>query len=546
MMLYKKTDKKLSPLFFLVLSLLLLTLSCLKKKQSPYVNYDLKKTLRYPLGAEPPTLDWNKSTDTTSSLVIQNIMEGLIEYDFSEDVVKIQGALAHTWTSSSNYKTWTFFIRDQAVWSDGVVLKAEHFIGGWERLLNPKTGAEYAYFLFPIKNARAYHEGRIKDFQEVGIQKGPKGELIVSLEKSLSYFPQLLTHPSTYPIRNDIIKTKKSLWTHPKNLVTVGPYQLTRWDHDRALILKKNSRYHGKKPQIEQVILYIIPEETTLLNLFTSGRLDVATPLPSRELSLLKKRKGYQSYPLLSLYYYGFNLESPALKDVAVRKAIAHSIDRKEIVQLLKGGQAPLKSWIPQGLFAHNPDVGLDFNPLKAQKILKESSYFRSSKPRSLQIYYNTTGDHKMVAENLQSQLKRHLNLEVELNTQEWKTYLQRLKTKKVEIFRLGWLADYPDPDNFMSLMTSFSDNNHTHWKNKKFDQLVLQARVSPNGLKRQALYDRAQKILLEEDVVVLPLFQAVKHVLVSSRVKKYPSNRMSEVKFKEMEIITPQQKGIQ
>ncbi len=512
-------------------------ISCLEKKQSPYTNYNLKNTLRYPIGSEPPTLDWNKSTDTTSSLIIQNIMEGLTRYDFSGDFVKVKGSLAHSWKSSSDKTKWTFYLKDSILWNDGKPLKVEHFIAGWERLLNPKTGSEYAYFLFPIKNARAYNQGKVKDFNQVGVKKGKSGELIVYLEKSLSYFPYLLTHPSTYPIRKDIIHEKKSLWTRPENIVTLGSYKLTQWDHDKALILKFNEKYHGPEPSIKQVILYIIPEETTVLNLFSSGLLDVAVNLPSRDIAFLKKRKEYKSYDLLSLYYYGFNVQAKSLQDVHIRKAIVHAISRKEIVKLLNGGQKPLKSWIPKGLFAYNSDIGLEFNPSKSKKILKEGGYLKSSQIPKIKIFYNTTANHKMIAENIQAQLKKNLNIDVELNNQEWKTYLQRLNTKAVEFFRMGWLADYPDPDNFMNLMTSFSDNNHTNWKNKKFDQLVLKAMVTPNGFQRKSLYDRAQKILLEEDVVVMPLFSSVAHTLVSSRIKKYPINIMSEMLFKKMEF---------
>jgi len=524
------------------ISVLYLCTSCLEKKHSPYTNYNLQNTLRYPIGAEPPTLDWNKSTDTTSALVIQNIMEGLINYDFSKDFVNVKAGLAYKWRSSSDNTRWTFYLRDSVFWSDGMVLKPKHFKDSWERLLNPKTGSEYAYFLFPIKNARAYNEGKIKDFNQVGVKIGNNRTLILHLEASLSYLPYLFTHPSTYPIRKDIIQKYKSVWTHPKHIVTLGSYQLARWDHDKALILKRNTSYYGKPAVIQKVILYIIPEETTILNLFRSGRLDVAVNLPSRELAFLKKRKEYRSYDLLSLYYYGFNVKAQSLKRIPIRKAIAHSIDRQEIVQLLNGGQKILKSWIPQGVFAYNPNVGLDFNPSKAKKILKDIGYLQSSQLPKIQLFYNTTDDHKMIAENIQAQLKKNLNIDIELNNQEWKTYLQRLKTKDVELFRLGWLADYPDPDNFMNLMTSFSDNNHTNWRNKKFDQLILQAMVIPNGIKRKTLYDKAQKILLEQDVVVIPLFSGVNHILVSSRIQKYPINVMSEVLFKNIKFI-PQTK---
>ena len=512
-------------------------MSACVKKQSFYTSHDLTETFRYPIISEPPTLDWSKSTDTTSSLIIQNIMEGLTEYDFSKGFVALKPALAKSWTNSQDKKIWTFSLKKNVLWTDGKALETQDFISAWERLLNPKTGSEYAYFLFPIKNAQEYNQGLIKDFKKVGVKIGPQGELIVELKKSLFYFPYLLTHPSTFPIRKDLISQKKSRWTEVQNIITLGPYKLSRWDHDKALILTKNNKYYGQKPSIKKVIIYIIPDETTIMNLYAGGLLDVARPLLSRDLPFLKKRKDHHTNSSLMLYYYGFNVSADALKNPKMRQAIVHAVNRNEIIKLLNRGDKALKSWVPEGLFAHNSQLGLDFNPKKAKELIKQMGYTDSSQIPKIQIFYNSTADHKMIAENIQAQLKKNIGLNVELNSQEWKTYLHRLKTKEVEMFRLGWLADYPDPDNFMNLMTSFSENNHTGWKNKKFDELILKAMTIEDESHRKNLYDQAQKILLEEETAVFPIFTTVSHLLISPRIKNFPLNVMSYILFKNIEI---------
>ena len=529
-LLFKK--KSLLFLFFLPF---LLPLFFLEKKKSPYTNYKLEETLRYPILAEPPTLDWSKSQDTTSSLIIQNLMEGLTEYDFSKDFVRIKPALAKSWTSSEDKKVWTFHLRKDVIWTDGKPLLAKQFLEGWERLLNPKTGSEYAYYLFPIKNAKAYNSGKIKDFSQVGVKVRSEWELEVTLEKGIFYFPFLLTHPCTYPIRSDIIKEFGSSWIEPENLASLGPYKLKAWEHDKALILEKSTSYYKEMEGPKKVIVYILPDESTIKNLYLSQKIDVATPLVSRELPIFKKRKDHRFHSILSLYYYGFQVEKPFVKNKNFRKAFIHSIDRSEIVKLLGKDQEPLKSFIPEGILGFNEKIGLGFDPKKAREFLKKSG-FDKNLPK-IHLFYNHTSDHKLIAENIQAQVKKNLGLTLELNSQEWKTYLQRLSTGEVEIFRLGWLADYPDPNNFMKIMISFSENNNTKWKNKEYDKLVLKAQSEENVSLRKAFYDEAQRILLEEEAVVLPLFSGKNHLLISPRIKNFPQNVMSQILFKDIRL---------
>ena len=508
--------------------------ACFSKKHSVYTNYNIETSFRYPLLSEPPTLDWNKSTDRESSFIIQNLMEGLTEYDFTGEKPSIKPALAESWTHSKDKKIWTFRLKKNIVWTDNEPLTAHHFFDSWERLLNSKTASEYAYYLFPIKNAKQYNAGQIKDFSKVGVKVLSETELQVELEKGIFYFPYLLTHTATFPIRKSLIEEKKSLWTEAENLITLGPYQLKKWEHDKALVLTENKLYYNKAPTFKNVIFYIIPDETTIMNLYKSGRLDVATPLVSRDLPFLIKRKDHHSFPVLSIYYYGLNTTHPFLKNPQLRQAIIHAIDREEIVQLLNRNNPVLRTWVPKGLFAYNPNIGLKFDLKKAKKLLGELD--PQLIPPKIGIYYNTSSDNKLIAENIQSQLKKNLGLNIELNNQEWKTYLKRLSTKEVEIFRLGWLADYPDPDNFMNILTSFSENNHTGWKNKNFDEWILKAMTMENTQERKELYDKSQKLLLEEEAVVFPIFSSVSHLLISPRIKNYPKNVMQYILIKNIE----------
>ena len=508
--------------------------SCIKKKISEWEKFPLSETFRFNMTSEPPSLDWNKATDSSSALILDNIMEGLTDYDFSKETVGLQPALAEKWGSTSDRKTWTFTIREGVKWSDGKDLTARHFLDSWERLLNPQTASEYAYFLFPIKNAQSYNEGSLKDFSKVGVSINQNGQLVVELNEGKNYFPYLMSHMSTYPIRKDIIqKYGENDWTKPQYIVTLGAYHLMKWEHDKQIILERNTNYHGNLAKIRNVIIYMIPDTTAVLNLFEMNRLDAISNLPSRELPFLRKKKEYREHGASSIYYYGFNTKKKPFHDVRVRKAFNLAIDKKEIIELLQGGQTVLGGWIPKGLFGYDSTLGLNFDPKTALSLLDLAGYKdRTQFPRVV-ISYNTNEDHKRIAENIQAQLKKNLNIQVELSNQEWKSYLYSLKTGEQEIYRLGWFADYPDPDTFMNLMTSYSDNNHTYWVNNRYDVLVDKASSLPNGETRLKLYLEAQNILTKEEVPVIPLYSSQSHWLISDRVSQFPLNVMSQIQFK-------------
>lgn len=514
---------------------LVLTAGCTKKDKLEY-GLDRKDTLRINLNSEPPSLDWIKATDTTSAEVTDNIMEGLVEYNFADPELSLAPALATEWKSSKDVKTWTFVLRKDVKWNDGVPFTGQHVIDGWEYLLNPKTASEYAYSLYGVKNAKAYNEGKIKDFSEVGVKLDKDGNLVVELEQPISYFPYLLTHHATYPVRKDIIEKFKDRWTEPENIKTLGAYNLKVWDHDKAMVLERNDNYYGEKAKLKNILAYMINEQSTVLNLFDAGKLDSVHSLPSRELAHLKKRKEFREMGVLTIYYYGFNTKRPPVNNIKVRQAISSAIDRKQITDMIGGGQVPLTSWIPAGMFGYDPEQGIQFDVEKANKLLDEAGYKDRSKFPKIELAFNTNEDHQRIAENVQAQLKKNLGINVELKNEEWKVYLSTLNKENpntAHMFRFGWQADYPDPNNFMALMTSYSDNNRSKWSNKTYDQLVEKAVSVADKEQRRKLYSEAQNILTGVDAAVAPVFVAVSTMLISDRAENYPVNRLARRKYK-------------
>lgn len=524
--------------YFFVGLFVLSLVACTKGDKT--LKYGVKKseTLVVNLQTEPPSLDWHKATDTTSHEVTMNIMDGLTSFDYEDENLKAIPQLATKWESDKAAKKWTFHLREGVFWTDGVEFEAQQVVDAWERLLNANTASEYAYFLFGIKNAQAYSQGKIKDFSQVGVHADGKYKLLVELHTPMSFFPSLLVHHSTHPMRVDIVKKFGDRWTAPQNIVTLGAYTLKEWDHDEAILLKRNEGYYGDKAHIPYILGRMITEQSSSLNAFDSGDLDIIPELPSNEVALLKDRKEFMSKPNLALYYFGFNIKEAPFDDLNFRKAIAQSVDRNEVVQILNKNDIAATSWIPEGMLGYEEDLGLKFNPELAKESLKKSKYADISKLPRVAITFNTSENHQKIAENVQAQIKRNLGIPVELLNEEWKVYLSKLSTKKgYSMFRMGWIADYPDPDNFLNLMTSFSSNNHTNWKSSKFDKLIAQGVGEFDSEKRKKIYREAQKILLEEDVSVLPIYYQSRQNLVQKRVKGFSMNVLDHKTYRFLKL---------
>ena len=512
------------------------SLGCLERRSARDYGLPIENTLRFQLPSEPPTLDWSISTDSASSLILYNIMEGLVDLDFDDPKLGPKPGLASYWTTDDG-KLWKFFLKKNVFWSDGVILTTQHVRDGFERCLNPDLASQSAFFLHPILNAEKYNSKEIENFNEVGVRIKSEHEVHIELEEPMAAFPYLLVSRCSYPVRSDLIAQHGDRWTDPKNLVTLGAYRVKRWDHDRAIVLERSSTYHGSQPQIPFLIGYVITESSTALSLFESGRLDLTSELPSKLLKKLKSKPEFRSYPILGTYFYNFNTSKKMVDQALVRKAISMAIDRSELVTMIQGGEEVLGGWIPKGMIGYDPNVGLAFNPIKAKQLLVAAGFGPGKKKPRLKLGFNTMEDHSRIAENIQAQLKKNLGLRVDLVNEEWKSYLVRIQVNPPALFRLGWVADYPDPDNFMSFMMGNSANNRTRWKNKEFDRLVRRARGELNPDVRVSLYKKAQKILVEDDVPVLPLFNLVSRILVSSRIEYLPTNPLRIFQFKRAKL---------
>ncbi|MBI4126492.1 MAG: peptide ABC transporter substrate-binding protein [Deltaproteobacteria bacterium] len=476
---------------------------------------------------EPETLDPNRYTDIPGHNILMNIFEGLTRSN--PKTLEAEPAMAQAWTISPDGKTYTFKLRPGIVWSDGKPITATDFVYGWQRVLNPATASKSAWQLYAIKNAEEYNTGKIADFSHVGVKALNPQTLQVTLENPAGYFLQLTTMPVFAPIRKDVVEKFGDLWIRPENIVTNGPFNLTTHVEHKEIVLTKNPKYwDAKNVKLEQVKFLPVPDYETALKMYDSNQLDTVFELPAVKIPELQTRPDMVKGPyLLSMYYY-LNFKVPPLDDVRVRKALNYAIDRNVITEkILRKGDIPTPNYTPPGLPGYTPPPGFSYDPEKARQLLKEAGYGPGGKPLMFEILYNTTDEHKLVAQAIQNMWKTNLGIDVTLRNEEWKVYTKSRETGSFQTARAGWIGDYVDPNTFLELFRSTSGLNQGKYLSAEYDRMLDAAQAEVNPAKRLALFRDAEAKLLD-DAAIIPLYCWTNNQLVKPYVKGYYSTLLN------------------
>ncbi|MBN23185.1 MAG: oligopeptide-binding protein oppA [Bdellovibrionaceae bacterium] len=491
------------------------------------------RTFRLRLSDEPETLDWNLAHTMNESYLLMNLGEGLVSYDES---LRIVPALAERWTVSPDGKTYKFYLRPGVKWSDGVSLKAQDFVYSWKRLLSPVTAASYAYALFDVIGAKKFYSGELKDFDQVGIKAIGDSVLEVRLNKPVAHWIHLPTFWVTFPLRKDVVEKHGASWPKPGRMVSIGPFQLLSHDIGSKMVLERNPLYYGDRGNLERVEYFIVKDDTTALRLYENGKLDFISDISTVNLKKLIGRKDLKRFPYLKTGYLGFSVNQYPASSVHFRRAIAMAIDSTKIQDILYGGQSVAHSFIPPRMMAHSNKIGLPFNVKEAKKELQKES-LNLSRVQKISLLTTNVDKSLLLAQFIQNELKKNLNLEVQIKPFDNRTFRSQLDLHAFPLFFGSWGADYPDPDNFMSIFTSEAGNNRFSWKNKEYDKLVLKARYSLKRRDREKLYLEAQKILIEKDAVIVPLFYEPHLALVKPHVKGFELNPMNYLLLRKVNV---------
>ncbi len=492
-------------------------------------------------GEEPKGLDPHLTTGDPDRNVIVGLFEGLTK--LHPKTLQPGPGVAESWTISEDKRTYLFQLRKNAKWSNGDPVTAHDFVWSYMRALYPTTPNEYAYMMYYFKNAEAYHTGEITDFNEVGVRALSDHELEIEINHPTAFFLQLLDHHSFYPVHKDTVLAGGAIddpsnrWSLPETFVGNGPFTLKRWEVNNVIELEKNPYFwDAENVKLNGVHFFPITEYSVEERYFRSGKIHLThTPQMAIEKIAVYREKNpeyLKIYPNYSTYYYNFNTTRPPFDDVRVRKALSYAIDRDTLVEKVTKGQEPVAySLIPPDPEGYTPKQYFEYDVEKAKQLLAEAGYPNGEGIPVRSILYNTNENHKKVALAIQQMWKENLNIDVQLENQEWKVYLDSMHNLHHDIARAGWIADYVEPTNFTDILIPGGGNNHTGWASEEYRALLDKISATEEREKRFELFEQANKMIIDA-MPLIPLYYYSDLNLVHTSVKGWYGNVMHYHRF--------------
>jgi oligopeptide transport system substrate-binding protein len=489
-----------------------------------------QSVLRVANSGEPDSLDPHQVSGNWEDRIVGDMFMGLTTE--AADGTVIPGA-AESWTISDDGLTYTFTLREHS-WSDGEPVTADDFVFALRRILDPATAAEYAYLLFPIKNAEAINNGSQTDPQALGARAVDPQTLEITLEQPTSYFLQLLTHYTSFPIPKHKVEEVGDDWVKPGNIVGNGAYTVVEWVPNTLVRMEKSDTFwDADNVAIDEVVYYPTEERNTGTKQFRAGEVDVQYDFASEQIDFLKENLPEATHisPGLAAYYYWFNTKEPPFDDVRVRKALAMAVERDAITEkILRTGEIPAYNLVPPdtGTYGEPPQVEWADMPYEERveqaKTLLEEAGFGPDNPLKFTLRYNTSENHKKIAIAIAAMWKQ-LGVQAELFNTEVKVHYNDLQSHDFQVARAGWVADYNDPENFLTLLrTSTGPMNYGQYSNAEYDRLMAESDVTTDEAARNELMREAETLMLA-DLPLIPIYHYVDKNLVSPKVQGWVDN---------------------
>jgi ABC-type oligopeptide transport system substrate-binding subunit len=477
------------------------------------------QTFTFNNGAEPERIDPGVISGQPDGRVARMLFEGLTT-PHPRTLEPLPGQ-AYRWELSADGRTYTFHLRPGLAWSDGRPLTAEDFRWSWVRVLRPETASRYSGLLYLLENGKAFNKGEITDERLVGVAAPDDSTLVVRLEQPTPYFLYLTQYYTLLPVPRPVVERWGQRWTRPEHVVGNGPFLLARWRQGDRFEFVRNPRYwDAASVRLERVVALSVDDLNTSANLYKAGVTDwnPSGYLPSQFVPYLRGYDDFRTGRYQGIYFYSFNLTRKPFDDVRVRRALAYATDREAIARdLLKGSRDPWGNFVPSGypLYVHPP--GQTYDPEKARASLASAGFPGGKGFPKVEILFNTSEDHRRVAEAIQAMWKRTLGIDVELSNQEWGSYLQATTSLQYQVARRSWIGDYLDPNTFLECMVGGDGNNRTGWSDRRYDALIARAARELDAERRARIMAEAESLLLEA-APIIPIY----HYNTTELVKPY------------------------
>jgi oligopeptide transport system substrate-binding protein len=485
--------------------------------------------LVYINGAEPELLDPLKSTAQATGRVLYALLEGLTAFDVEG---KPQPGVAEKWEISPDGLHYTFHLRHNAKWSNGDPVTAHDFVYSWRRTLLPENAGEYSYQLYYIRGAKAFNEGKIKDFNEVGVRVPDDYTIEITLENPTPFFLDLCAFATLLPVHRSTVEKYPDWSSNGDHYVGNGAFTLKEWRLlDRVRLVKNPKYWNADAIKLQSIDVLPASRPNTAFNFYVTGVADLMMDkglAPTELLDELKKRPDFHAAPFLGNYFIRFNCSADRklsgkpnpFADPRVRRAFSLVVNRKLLTEkITRAGEVPAWSFVPPGAGeGYQPPEPADSKAKEglpeiqeARRLLADAGYPEGKGfPLFYYLFGSTSDLDQNIAVELQGMFKQALGVNMMLQRQEWTVYLKSQSSMEYDLCRSSWVGDYNDPNTFLDMFVTDGGNNRTGWSKKEYDGLIADAAREVNLAKRYEIFRRAEKMLVSEQAPICPLYYYV------------------------------------
>jgi oligopeptide transport system substrate-binding protein len=489
---------------------------------------------RTPNYAEPTSFDFNYDLYCNGDA---SVLAGLLQYDPNYNTI---ADMAEKWEPNADNSVWTFHIRTDTKWSNGDPVTAQDFEYSWKRQLDPATKAPYAGFLYDLKNAQDFNQGKNGiTAADVGIKAEDAQTLVATLEGPRGYFPAIAAYTAALPAHKASVDKYGLKWTEAGNMVCNGAYVLSQWAHNKYYQLDKNPNYwNAANVKVNTVISPIQGYDTWLVS-YQNDELDWINRGPIGELKMVKAdpnlSKQYLTFNLTGTWYLVPGVKIPPFDEPKVRLAMAHAIDRQVISdKILQGLAKPAYTMIPPGFPGYDSNPYPDYtsyDPKLAMDLLKGTKYEGGKNWPKITLTQRDEGDGPRAAgDTIIGMLRQNLGMQIDHVVGEAKAVYDEMYKGTIQLMWVRWYADYPDPNDELYLVFygKFPTGHRQVWDDPTFDDLVVKGQSQPNGQARWDTYNQAQLQILKDGAAIF-VYYPYNYGLLKPWVTGMPKNTVGE-----------------